>query len=75
MEFSRGTNESNVIAAHVEVTEPMGAEIYVYVDIDGVLITARVNPKSKFRSGDNAKLHVNIDAMHLFDKSTEKAYV
>ena len=75
VEFSRSANESNVIAADVEVTEPMGAEIYVYVDIDGVLITARVNPRSRLRSGDKAKLHVNIDALHLFDKNTEKAYI
>jgi ABC-type ATPase with predicted acetyltransferase domain len=40
-----------IITANVEVTEPMGAEIYVYIDIDGVLVTARVNPRSAARVG------------------------
>lgn len=73
--FMSNVNDSNVIDADVEVTEPMGAEIYVYVDIDGVLMTARVTPKSKLKSGDKAKLHVDIDTLHLFDKTTEKAYI
>ncbi len=64
-----------MISAYVEVSEPMGAEIYVYVDIDGVLITARVNPRSRFKSGDRAKLYVDIESLHLFNKETEEAYI
>ena len=75
VEFSRNVSDSNVITASVEVTEPMGAEIYVYVDIDGVLITARVNPRSRFKSGDRAKLYVDIESLHLFNKETEEAYI
>ncbi len=74
-EFVPEAGDSNTITADVEVTEPMGAEIYVYVDINGVLMTARVSPRSKLRSGDKAKLYVDLDMMHLFDKKTEKAYI
>ncbi len=74
VEFIRDAKESSVINAKVEVTEPMGAEIYVYVDIDGVLITARVNPRSKFKSGNEVKMHVDIETLHFFNKTTEKAY-
>jgi len=74
-EFKPEANDSNTITASVEVTEPMGAEIYVYIDIDGVLMTARVAPKSKLKSGDQAKLFVDIEMLHLFDKKTEKAYI
>ncbi|MBN2073575.1 MAG: sn-glycerol-3-phosphate ABC transporter ATP-binding protein UgpC [Actinobacteria bacterium] len=74
-EFISSAGEHNTITANVEVTEPMGAEIYVYVDIDGVLMTARVTPKSKLDSGHVAKLHVDVDMIHLFDKKTEKAYI
>jgi multiple sugar transport system ATP-binding protein len=73
--FVPASKDSNTITADVEVTEPMGSEIYVYVDINGVLMTARVTPKSKLRSGDKAKLYVDLDMMHLFDKKTEKAYI
>jgi len=74
-QFVPEAKDTNIITANVEVTEPMGAEIYVYVDIDGVLMTARVLPKSKLKSGDVAKLFVDIETIHLFDKKTEKAYI
>jgi len=66
---------NSTITANVEVTEPMGSEIYAYVDVDGILVTARVNPRSKFKSNEKAKLFVDIEKMHLFDKVTEKAYI
>jgi multiple sugar transport system ATP-binding protein len=74
-EFVPEANDTNTINANVEVTEPMGAEIYVYVDIDGVLMTARVLPKSRLKSGDTARLFVDIGTLHLFDKKTEKSYI
>lgn len=64
-----------VIKANVEVTEPMGAEIYVYIDIDGVLVTARVNPKSAASVGKSIDMHVDLAKIHLFDKTTEAAYI
>ena len=73
--FVQNIPVNSTITANVEVTEPMGAEIYVYVDINGVLITARVNPRSKFRSGEKAALYVDIDKIHLFYKDTEKSYI
>lgn len=73
--FVQDTSSNNTITANVEVTEPMGAEIYLYVDIDGVLITARVNPKSEYSSKDKATLSVDLEKIHLFDKKTEKAYI
>ena len=73
--FVQGISANSTITANVEVTEPMGSEIYAYVDVDGVLVTARVNPRSKFRSGDQAKLYVDTEKIHLFDKGTEKAYI
>jgi len=72
--FIQNTSKGNTIKADVEVTEPMGAEIYLYVDIEGVLITARVNPKCKYSSGEKATIHVDIDQLYLFDKKTEKVY-
>jgi len=73
--FVQNIPANSTITANVEVTEPMGSEIYVYVDIEGILITARVNPKSKFRSGEKASLYVDIDKIQLFDKDTEKSYI
>ena len=74
-DFVHNIPANSTITANVEVTEPMGAEIYVYIDIEGVLITARVNPRSKIRSGEKATLYVGIEKIHLFDKDTEKSYI
>lgn len=67
--------EDALITANVEVTEPMGAEICVYVDIDGVLVTARLNPRSSARVGKPLDMHVDLEKIHLFDKMTEAAYI
>ncbi|MBM3707198.1 MAG: sn-glycerol-3-phosphate ABC transporter ATP-binding protein UgpC [Actinobacteria bacterium] len=64
-----------VITANVEVTEPMGAEIYAYIDVQGVLVTARINPRSKAKVDEPIDLHVDLEKIHLFDKQTEKAYI
>ncbi|MDD5622187.1 MAG: sn-glycerol-3-phosphate ABC transporter ATP-binding protein UgpC [Actinomycetota bacterium] len=72
--FVQNVSRSNTITANIEVTEPMGAEIYVYIDVDGILVTARVNPRSSYKSGDKGTLHVDIDKIHMFDKKTEKVY-
>ncbi|GAI88772.1 unnamed protein product [marine sediment metagenome] len=73
--FVQNIPANSTITANVEVTEPMGSEIYVYVDIEGILVTARVNPRSKFRSGEKVILYVDINKIHLFDKKTEEAYI
>ena len=73
--FIPSTKEGNSITAKVEVTEPMGAEVYVYIDIEGILGTARVSPKTKAESGNLINLYVDIEKMHIFDKETEKAYI
>ncbi len=73
--FIHDKQDMAIISAPVEVTEPMGAEIYVYIDIEGVLVTARVNPRSSAHVGKQIDLHVDLEKIHLFDKSTEKAYI
>jgi multiple sugar transport system ATP-binding protein len=61
-----------VIEADVEVTELMGAETYLYLNCEGVNITARVDPSSKAKSGDRIKAAFDLKKIHVFDKETEK---
>jgi multiple sugar transport system ATP-binding protein len=62
----------NIVKAHVDVTELMGAETYLYLDIAGVQATARVSPRSTAKAGDDIKVVLDLNKMHLFDKETEK---
>ena len=70
-EFLAATNGA-VGEASVEVTELMGAEIYLYLNCEGNAITARVKPTSTAKSGDIIKIGFDMSKMHVFDKETEK---
>jgi len=64
--------EGTKTTAKVEVTELMGAETYLYLNCEGNAITARVEPTSVAKSGDEITIAFDMNKMHLFDKETEK---
>ncbi|MBQ7325096.1 MAG: sn-glycerol-3-phosphate ABC transporter ATP-binding protein UgpC [Clostridia bacterium] len=64
-----------VIEATVDVTELMGAEIYLYMTSAGQKLTARVSPRSTTRSGDAVKIALDVSRVHIFDKDTEKCII
>ncbi|HHZ05884.1 MAG TPA: sn-glycerol-3-phosphate ABC transporter ATP-binding protein UgpC [Clostridiales bacterium] len=66
-------NSNSVVEANVDVTELMGAEIYLYLNIGGIPITARVDPTSKAKPGDTIKVALDLNKLHIFDKETERA--
>ena len=65
-------NGNGIVTANVDVTELMGAEIYLYVNIGGVPITARVEPTSTAKPSDNIQIAFDVNKIHIFDKETEK---
>ena len=62
---------NGVINANVVVTELMGAEIYLYVNIGGNQFTARVEPTSTAKPGDYIDVAFDVNRIHIFDKDTE----
>jgi multiple sugar transport system ATP-binding protein len=65
----------NTISAKVEVVEPMGSELYVYLTTGKTPFIARVEPHLKVDVGQVQSLALNMDKTHLFDKQTEKTIV
>ena len=61
----------STVDAYVEVTEMMGAEIYLYLTVNGQAISARVNPRSTTKAGDTVKVAFDVNRLHFFDKETE----
>ncbi len=61
------------IVAHVDVSELMGSEIYLYLEYKDYKMTARVNPGSKAKNGTDVKVAINTKKLHLFDPETELA--
>ena len=71
-DFLEKAPKDAIMDASVDVTELMGAEIYLYVNINGASITARVDPASKAKPGDTIKIAFDLSRIHIFDKETEK---
>ena len=63
----------SVIDVNVEVTELMGAEIYLYLVTGEQKMIARVSSRSQARAGDTIKVALDVSRIHLFDKDTERA--
>ena len=68
-----------VMDVNVDVTELMGAEIYLYLGFEGMEdatngknMIARVSSRSQARAGDNIQVAIDTSRIHIFDKDTEK---
>jgi multiple sugar transport system ATP-binding protein len=55
------------------VRENLGAEVYLYTDYAGNQLTARVEPTSTAIVGDEIKMVLDKNKIHVFDKATEKS--
>ena len=64
-----------VTEVDVTLTEMMGAETFLYFQIAGVDVTARVNPRTTAKHGDHIKIALDANKIHLFDKETELVIV
>jgi len=74
-EYQVANARTGVIDCVVEITEMMGAETYLYLNCEGIPLTARVDPRSTARAQDVIKVALDANKMHLFDKETEKTII
>jgi multiple sugar transport system ATP-binding protein len=61
---------TGIIECDVEITEMMGAEIYLYLVCEGTPMTARVSPRSTAKPQDRIKVAIDPNKIHLFDKES-----
>jgi multiple sugar transport system ATP-binding protein len=64
------TNEG--IAGKSSVTETLGSDNYLYVDISDLLISVRLKPEEKIPEEIPVWLNFRKKKSHLFDKTTGK---
>ena len=64
--------DTGVLDAKVDIAEMMGSEILLYASYNNVTSIAKVSVNNKLKSGDNVKLAVDCNKIHLFDKETEQ---
>jgi multiple sugar transport system ATP-binding protein len=65
--------DHSTLAAPVDVVEHLGSELLVYMNAAGKNIVARFDPRSRTQAGSTARMHVETDAIHLFDTETGEA--
>ena len=64
--------KENVIEAPVKVYELLGAEVYLYADVEGANLTARVSSETKAKVGDKVRFSLDVNKVHVFDKESER---
>ena len=63
--------EDQKIPAEIRVYELLGAEVFLYFDVEKANFTARVNPDTSVRTGSKLKFVLDMKKAHFFDKETE----
>ncbi len=71
-EIMISSNPDAVIKTTIKLYELLGAEVYLYFDLGKTSCTARVNPRTTARVGDDISFAFDLNKLHVFDKETEK---
>ena len=62
----------NVIESEVTVYELLGAEVYLYSDVQGTNMIARVAADTTAKVGSKVRFGFDTEKIHVFDMDTEK---
>ncbi|MBO5081026.1 MAG: sn-glycerol-3-phosphate ABC transporter ATP-binding protein UgpC [Lachnospiraceae bacterium] len=66
------TSPMSVFESTIKVYELLGAEVYLYFDLEMFPMTARVDSRTTARPGDVIKFAMDVEKIHVFDKETEQ---
>jgi len=74
-DFSEGgpSDAEGAVMAKVLVVQPIGSQTYLDVKVGSHDMLASVDPRTRVKARQEATLKVNLDNLHFFDLSTEKA--
>jgi len=73
--YARDVNPAWALKANVEVHEPLGSDVILYLASGPHSIVARVDAHSQARMGQQAEVVLNMRKLHLFDPQTHRAIV
>ncbi|MCL2111242.1 MAG: sn-glycerol-3-phosphate ABC transporter ATP-binding protein UgpC [Clostridiales bacterium] len=57
----------------IDVSEPMGSEVFLYLHYGESTLTARVSPRTTSKAGDRLSVAIDMSRVHLFDAESEDA--
>jgi multiple sugar transport system ATP-binding protein len=61
------------VETRVDVTEPMGNEVFLYLVTGEHTFIARVDPRTRARMGDRLEVSFDMSQIHVFDRDTQTA--
>ncbi|MCG8478837.1 MAG: sn-glycerol-3-phosphate ABC transporter ATP-binding protein UgpC [Spirochaetales bacterium] len=73
LEYKADAADGTCITANIEVVEPLGAEIHIYVNTGSHQLIARIPPTVQVNVGDKTRFVPNQERAILFDVETERA--
>jgi multiple sugar transport system ATP-binding protein len=73
--FAAPHDHRATLRAKVEVHEPLGADVILYLDAGGHSIVARVDAHSAAKMGDDITVALDLRKMHLFNAETHEVIV
>ena len=71
--FLSMNEETAKFKSEIKVYEMMGAEVFLYFDVEGNEFIARVNPRTNATVGAVSEFSLDLNHIHLFDKETTQA--
>src|SRR5438093_3346286 len=71
--LANGAQPAWTIKAGVDVHEPLGSDVILYLTAGAHSIVARVDARTQAKMGDNVEVVVNMRKMHLFNPETQQA--
>ncbi|MDD6308200.1 MAG: sn-glycerol-3-phosphate ABC transporter ATP-binding protein UgpC [Clostridia bacterium] len=69
------TMPNSLVSMHVDNTEMMGAETYLYLLMDKTSFVAKVNRRSTAKLDETITVAIDPNKLHLFDKETEMTII
>lgn len=73
--FVREPVTDNIVTVRCEVVEPMGAEVYLYLNTGKHTFIARVGAHNRPKINEDMDLVFDMNKVHFFDKDTEDTIV
>jgi multiple sugar transport system ATP-binding protein len=72
-DFAPPDISQQLVEAQVDVTELMGDEVVVYLQKEDTEFLGRFDPRTDAKVGKTMSAAFNMDRMHIFNRTTEKA--
>jgi multiple sugar transport system ATP-binding protein len=63
----------NALRLRIRVVEPLGSELIVYGELDGIELAAKLDPEMRVSVGRGLTLIPELERLHLFDRETERS--